>query len=176
MGLERLKKDAWSVEASPKIIANLELLSREWSLTTDVCCIFPECGSAFHEWKAVMTLKGNGVLLDRVVLMDAQIDPEWVQEWRFLADELALKLHIMDSYVALHEWIKPSPCIVLYMNGSMRFPKWVCGTHHPQEVKKAAKAFWSWCSQNVVNAPVNFVGFSKLAPCGCTSWSELGSL
>jgi hypothetical protein len=75
-----LKADAWFLESSVEILSNIRReaeswakeghpIVRKWQYATTTC-IFPECGSGFHEWKVLALLKGRGWPLQHVIFMD----------------------------------------------------------------------------------------------------------
>ena len=140
--------------------------------------IFPECGSAFHEWEVVCTLVSGGHDIAKIVFMDSALVPEWVMTWCQLAEVLAVEIVVLYSYVALEQWAwreissSPHSVIVLYINGSIRFTPYYCGHYDVEECKASASRFGDWCHQFAINqSPINYVRHSALRLAGCTTWT-----
>ena len=144
------------------------------------CCIFPECGAAYHEWQAFIALRATGFRLDHIVLMDECIEELWKEQWLRLGRQHKTRVTIMPSYVALREWAtladtrrEESSVVVVYVNGSIQFSAYACRQTNPTVSREAAVLFWDWCQEHAANAPVNFVRSSSLRPCACTTWAQL---
>jgi hypothetical protein len=165
-----LRSSAWAPESSDKVLACILDESQAWSRHVS-CCIFPECGSGFHEWQIVSSLLEEGQQIKNVIFMDAYIEKEWTVHWNALAKLHSIQLTILNSYDTLEKLEKVGQSIVLYVNGCLRF-----GCDFPPESKEAAIAFWNWCQEGALNKPVNFVRGERLLPGGCSDWKALALL
>lgn len=177
-----LKKDAYASEVEDTILNNIVTISTSWTQLPSpkpTTCLFPECGCAYHEWRAFLHLKANGWNLRSLVLMDETIEDEWRYIWQYMAATHEIHLIILTSYSALMGHVGMStyvpPSLVIYINGSMRFAESTCRISDPIDSGKAAVAFWHWCSKHALNAPVNFVRTSVCKPSLCTSWEDLAN-
>lgn len=178
-----LKKDAYASDVEDTILNNIVTISTSWTQLPShqpTTCLFPECGCAYHEWRAFLHLKANGWNLRSLVLMDETIEDEWRYIWQYLAAVHEIHLIILPSYIALKELCESSlqtsePPLVIYINGSMRFAESTCRISDPIDSGKAAVAFWRWCNEHALNEPVNFLHISIFKPSLCTSWDDLAN-
>ena len=172
-----MRADAWCPEAGHVIVYNvLKSIDCCMCTTSGVTVIFPECGSGYHEWEVVHTLLGKGHRIVRIVFMDRIIKLEWTMAWRLLSQLHKVDLVILDSYVALGEWVGGlstplAAVIVLYINGSFTFSQ--CG---PDRSKESAVRFWEWCHQFAINrSPLNFVRYGVCRMADSMTWSDLAA-
>lgn len=165
--LAQLKEDATCPETSADVVHMIQQWSKRWGkeFTT---CIFPECGSAFHEWQIVSMLMQNGFEIREVAFMDAMLDPAWstavdlmpetwTDVWNKLANQYHVNLFTFTDYQTLAKFAERSleTSLVIYVNGVLR-----CSAAHqplnPRDALIGAALFWKWCSIYAVNEPLNF--------------------
>ena len=176
--LKTLKDDAWFPESESTIIRNITDNAMLWT-NRAFCCVFPESGCGYHEWRAVCMLQEIGWTLKNVVLMDANSKPAWKDTWQKLAYETDVNLTSVDSYEELNKWMQTTsePILVMYINGSMNFSRYTCGSGEQAVMsRKAAINFWQQCHQKAVNPPVNFVNISTLQPGNSSTWEQLANI
>jgi hypothetical protein len=162
-----LKSSAWAPETCGDVLDSVCEMSSSWG-THATGCIFPECGSGYHEWQIVSSLCEAGHPIQKVVLMDAYTDSDWIVHWKALAQLHSVNLTTLDSYNSLNALEKVGKHLVLYVNGTLRF-----GSRFPLKSKEAAIDFWNWCHDGAANKPVNFVRGKPVLPGGCSDWSLL---
>lgn len=174
--LDILSKHAYGAETSHVIVANV-LRGTSMNMSGDTL-VFPECGSAYHEWAVVQALRARGHRVHTVVLMDATVpsNEECItQAWQQLAQQHGVKLVVLDSYVALEEWVmqqSSEPTLVLYINGMARFSRNWCGLEDPDACREAAMRFWDWCDRYAANrVPHNYIRESVWCLTGSKTWS-----
>ena len=63
--LSALKEDAWHPNTTDSVIENALSITQNFTQCTTV--IFPECGSAYHEWKIFLKMRQINPLLITIV-------------------------------------------------------------------------------------------------------------
>lgn len=172
-----LKEDAWSIEYETTILQNIAEEATRWTTYTS-CCVFPEAGCGYHEWRAICMLQEYGWSVTHVVLMDANINPKWIDVWEQLAHECNVTLTILQSYGTLDEWMQRTThtSLVIYINGCMLFSVYACGNSEKADTsRKSAINFWRQCNKKAVNPPVNFVDISTFKPAHSSTWEQLAN-
>lgn len=180
--MELQRTDAWFPEALPRLLAEVKrLISSKADCRCATTCIFPECGSGYSEWQVVRVLQGVcRVGVTEVLLMDTHTQENWRGAWAALAAQAGVRLVVQTSYEQLAAWAHghasccAPDCLVLYINGSLRFSPSTCPPPCPPGRSKAAAIqFWLWCHAHALNAPANFLLGIPHAPGACVTWSEL---
>jgi hypothetical protein len=171
-----LKADAWFPESSVEILSNIQREAESWAMEghsiVAATCIFPECGSGFHEWKVLALLKGRGWPLQHVICMDKTIKDKWRGVWEELAKLHKVHLTVLLSYTQLKTTHKPSRFLVIHVNAALKFTE---GPPSTVSERPAAAEFWENCSRNAVNPPQNFIGNGVLNPAHSMSWQQLAT-
>lgn len=172
--MEAICTKAWCPDLNSVIVTNV---LQNVHNTRNVTIIFPECGSAYHEWQVVCALARRGHDITKVVFMDSAICLEWTETWQQVAKEQNVEIVILKSYIALREWAQSKGhlnLLVLYINGTVRFTPYYCGQEDVEECMASASAFWEWCHQFAINrTPLNYVRHNVFQIAGCTTWKEL---
>ncbi len=178
-----LKEDATCPETSADVVNMVEQCSKRWSKKVTTC-IFPECGSAFHEWQVVSMLMQNGFQIREIAFMDAMLDPAWstavdltpetwTDVWKKLASLYNVNLSTFTDYRVLAQFADQTlgTSLVIYINGVLR-----CSAAHqplsPRTALMGAAVFWKWCSNHAVNEPLNFRSYWT-QPFSWTPWETL---
>ncbi len=103
---KELRADAWSPGMLPALLRHIEqCVSSMPEYLRATTCIFPECGSGFHEWQVVKLLQDTcRMRLSQVVLMDARLHGHWRDAWATMAACAGVQLVTLTSYMQLHDW------------------------------------------------------------------------
>jgi hypothetical protein len=163
--MDMLKRDTWSADRDfTKIISDHVV---EHANDEQTCCIFPECGSGFHQWRAVEDMMER-CYVRTVLLMDSCVRSRWQKAWNSLAEQHGVEVLVASSYDELFEVARSLPAqirkVVVYVDGAFRVRT---------QCLPAATEFWGWCDSHVANAPVNFVNGCATRPGNCTDWGQL---
>ena len=184
-----LRDDAHCPETVNELMSLIKEWSQKWAKSIEPrlieTCIFPECGSGYHEWHVLAMLRSLGFCFKKVVFMDALLDLEWssvigldadtwLKAWGQLADSHAVSLASYKDYSSLGTDAnsgKFGKSLVLYINGHL-----LCSSAsqpaEPSQAKRDAERFWHWCSTNAINEPLNFRSY-WLAPYDWSPWKTL---
>jgi hypothetical protein len=180
--LEQLLPDAYDPKYGD--ITRHNVVTTQGPPVSDAVTLFLlECGSAYHEWRAVFALQAAGHRIKRVVLMESHIEPSYADTWAKLAEIHDVELVVLDSYVSLSHWVQneentgqTTKYRVVYINGALKFTYREYNEHCPFELRRAATCFWKWCQHHAINEPWNCMNVSRVRPAMCCTWDALAEV
>lgn len=158
--MEVLAGSACYPERNDHIIRLVRESASTWKKVSHV--VFVGCGSGYHEWTVLRMLQEDlSWPIEKVTLMEREIDPEWELIWNQMANDHKVSLEIVRSYWGLSKLPFVEHFAVIYINAEFFFSFFTCGENNVEREKESADAFWGICHEKAVNQPLCFQAYHE---------------